>query len=68
MQGMQKNRLYPALGNRMSPKEWEEADKPGLLERARVRKEAILSTPSPVAFDPALDATLRARFNIHLAR
>jgi len=66
MDGMQKNRIYPSLGNRMSPKEWEEAEKPDLIARATARKDAILAAPSSVLFDPALDAAIRARFEIHL--
>ncbi len=31
---MQKEYIYPALGNRMSPKEWNEAGRPDIIERA----------------------------------
>jgi trimethylamine--corrinoid protein Co-methyltransferase len=60
------NHVYPSLGNRMSPKEWAENDKPDLIENAVARKNQILSEPSKAEFDPALDAALRAKFNIHL--
>lgn len=63
---MQADFVYPTLGDRTSPKEWAENDKPDLIEKAIARKEAILSQPSPVAFDAMLDANLRKRFNIHL--
>jgi trimethylamine--corrinoid protein Co-methyltransferase len=63
---MQSDYVYPALGNRTSPKEWAENDKPDLLEKATAKKEAILSERSAAEFDPPLDLALRERFNIHL--
>ncbi len=65
---MQADHVYPAMGNRMSPREWEETGKPDLVARARVRKEAILSEPSAARFDPQLDRAIRNRFVIHLPR
>lgn len=63
---MERDCVYPTLGNRMSPKEWAEKDRPNLLENATARKDAILATRSIARFDPELDAMLRAQFNIHL--
>lgn len=63
---MQRDYVYPALGNRASPKEWVEQGQPILVEGATARKEAILSQKSRAAFDPALDARIRDRFAIHL--
>ena len=60
------NHVYPKLGNRMSPKEWVENDKPDLIENAVAKKLEILSKPSSAEFDPVLDAAIRAKFNIHL--
>ncbi len=40
---MQTEYIYPAVANRMSPKEWVEAGKPELLDRAIARKNAILA-------------------------
>lgn len=65
---MQKDNVYPLLGDRTSPKEWAEMSKPTLVKKATTRKEAILSEPSAAWFDPVLDQALRARFNIHLSR
>ena len=64
---MQSDHVYPSLGNRMSPKEWDENDKPELLTNATARKEAILAEPSPARFDPMLDQAIRNRFKIHLS-
>ena len=63
---MQVDYVYPALGDRTSPKEWAELEKPDLLKKATARKEQILSQRSKARFDPALDQQIRARFNIHL--
>ena len=63
---MQSDYVYPALGNRMSPKEWGENDKPDLIASTIERKERILSERSAARFDPMLDAELRRAFTIHL--
>ncbi|MEM9583200.1 MAG: trimethylamine methyltransferase family protein [Pseudomonadota bacterium] len=63
---MESNYVYPSLGDRTSPKEWAEKDKPDLLENAVKRKEEILAAASAAEFDPILDAAIRDRFNIHL--
>ena len=60
------NHVYPIYGNRMSPKEWAENDKPDLIESAKARKNDILSKPSAAELDPTVDADIRAKFNIHL--
>ncbi|WP_372884327.1 trimethylamine methyltransferase family protein [Shimia sp.] len=63
---MQSDYVYPALGDRSSPKEWAETGKPDLAEKASARKEEILSRPSAARFDPELDRRIRAQFRIHL--
>ncbi|WP_295314136.1 trimethylamine methyltransferase family protein [Roseobacter sp.] len=63
---MQADHVYPALGDRTSPKEWDEKGKPDLIERATARKEEILANRSAARFDPALDARLREVFRIYL--
>ncbi|MEO9653118.1 MAG: trimethylamine methyltransferase family protein [Roseobacter sp.] len=63
---MQADHVYPSLGDRTSPKEWDENGKPDLISKAKMRKEEILSQRSAARFDPALDAEIRARFNIYL--
>jgi trimethylamine---corrinoid protein Co-methyltransferase len=59
---MQTEYLYPALANRMSPKEWEEANRPDLLTRASARKEAILAAAGSV-IPPDIDCEARRRWN-----
>ena len=63
---MQADHVYPALGDRTSPKEWAEKGKPDLLEKATARKEEILAKRAAARLDPATDAAIRARFTIHL--
>ncbi|MGP6086118.1 trimethylamine methyltransferase family protein [Antarctobacter jejuensis] len=65
---MQSDHVYPDFGDRSSPREWEEKDKPDLIEKARARKLQILGAPGAARFDPMLDASLRARFAVHLPR
>ncbi|MEM1315531.1 MAG: trimethylamine methyltransferase family protein [Pseudomonadota bacterium] len=62
---MQTEYVYPAIGDRTSPKEWEAAGRPSLLARAIARKDAILEA-APPALPPEVDADIRARFPIRL--
>ncbi|MBV2358151.1 trimethylamine methyltransferase family protein [Thalassococcus sp. CAU 1522] len=61
---MQTEYTYPKLGNRMSPKEWEEAKKPDLLANAVARKQAILDSTGSL-MPRELDRAIRARWPIH---
>jgi len=61
---MQTEYIYPKVGNRMSPKEWNEAGKPLLLDTAIARKNEILSKAGCVV-DGEIDRMIRARFNIY---
>lgn len=65
---MEKEYVYPALGNRMSPKEWNEAGKPDIIARATARKRDILSSYYPDYLPRALDAELRRRHDLKLPR
>ena len=63
---MQTEYIYPNVGNRMSPKEWNEAGKPLLLDTAIARKNAILAKAGS-RIEPEIDAAI-ARKNSILAR
>ena len=63
---MQSDYQYPNIGNRMSPKEWDESGKPDLIADTIARKEQILAERSAARFDPMTDAAIRKAFNIHL--
>ena len=64
---MQSEYVYPELGDRTSPKEWNELGKPDLIQKAIARKEAILAEPSSAAFSSEVDRAIRAAFNIHIS-
>lgn len=61
---MQTDYVYPAVADRLSPKEWAEVGKPDLIARARARKERILASAEPLV-DAATDRAIRAAFRIH---
>ena len=63
---MQTEYVYPAIGDRSSPKEWEENEKPDYLEKATRKKLEILAGPSPARLPADVDARIRERFRIHL--
>jgi trimethylamine--corrinoid protein Co-methyltransferase len=63
---MQSDFVYPTLGDRASPKEWVELEKPNLLTKATKRKDEILAEVSAARFDIQLDKSLREAHKIHL--
>ena len=63
---MQTEYVYPKLGNRMSPKEWNEAGRPDILAKAIARKNEILSSHFPNTIPGDVDARIRARHDIKL--
>jgi trimethylamine--corrinoid protein Co-methyltransferase len=65
---MQKEYIYPEVSNRMSPKEWVEAGKPDIVERAAARKREILSTYYPDYIPRHIDEAIRAKHDIKLPR
>ena len=65
---MQSEYVYPAVGDRMSPKEWLEAGKPDLLGRAREATGRLLAGHFPGHVPDELDQRLRAEFPIRIPR
>lgn len=61
---MQTEYVYPAIGDRSSPKEWEELGKPNIVEVASKRKEEILASFNPTHISAALDAEIHKNFNV----
>ncbi len=61
---MQTEYIYPTVGNRMSPKEWVEAGRPLLLDKAIARKNAILEKAGS-QIEPQIDEAIRKSYNIH---
>lgn len=64
---MQTEYIYPALGDRTSPKQWVEIGRPDLVQKAIERKLEIQRTVFPNHIPAEVDAALRARFRIHLS-
>lgn len=64
---MQTDYLYPTIGDRSSPKEWEERGRPQLLERAARKVGDILQHHYPRHVPAHIDAHIRARFPVRLA-
>jgi trimethylamine---corrinoid protein Co-methyltransferase len=56
--------VYPRVGDRSGPDEWQAAGGQDIRERARERTREILSTHYPSYIEPAVDAELRQRFPI----
>lgn len=65
---MQKEYIYPKIGDRSTPKEWEELQKPEMVAKAIAEKRRILNDYFPSHISPELDAELRKNFNILLPR
>nr|MDJ0971349.1 trimethylamine methyltransferase family protein [Kiloniellales bacterium] len=63
---MEKEYVYPRLGDRSTPEEWQQRGGSDIRARALVRVREILAEHYPAHIDPALDAEIRARFPIHL--
>ena len=65
---MQKEYIYPDVGDRASPKEWAEQGNTDVLQRARARTKEILSQHYPSHVGQDLDAKIRDMLSIKLPR
>lgn len=65
---MQKEYIYPKIGDRSTPKEWEELQKPEMIAKAIKEKRRILDEYFPDHISPELDFELRKKFDIKLPR
>ena len=65
---MQTEYVYPNIADRSSPKEWLELGKPDILQRAIERKREILDNHHPGHLTPDIDAIIRDKFDIRLAK
>lgn len=63
---MQKEYIYPEIGDRLSPKEWQEVGKPVLMQKARERVDDILATHFPQHIDKATDDQVRENHKVML--
>jgi trimethylamine---corrinoid protein Co-methyltransferase len=65
---MQKDYIYPDVGDRTSPKEWVEQGSTNVVDKARIRTQEILNGHYPSHIDAAMDARIRQAFPILLPR
>ncbi len=65
---MQREYVYPVLGDRTSPKEWVEKGKPDLVQNAIAARKKILENHFPSHISEAVDRRLRETFPIELQR
>ena len=64
---MQREYVYPEVGDRTSPKEWGEQGSTDVVERATRRVRETLSRHFPAHIPAEIDARLRSEFRILLA-
>ncbi len=65
---MKTDYFYPAVSDRHSPRDWEEAGATDVLARARDRTREILDSHYPAHLDDDVDRYFRERYPILLAR
>ena len=65
---MQRDYVYPEVGNRLTPAEWQEIGANPVNVPARDKTQQILASHFPNHIDDELDARIREEFDIHLPR
>jgi trimethylamine--corrinoid protein Co-methyltransferase len=68
LQLMQREYIYPSVGDRTSPNEWVDQGRLTVVERARRKLDSILSSHYPTHISDSVDEAIRARLPIRLAR
>lgn len=65
---MQRDYLYPQLGDRSSPNQWTEQGKPAIVDKASMRVRDILASHFPGHISREVDEAIRAKFPVRLPR
>ena len=65
---MQREYIYPEVGDRTSPKEWKELGSTDVVTKARAKVEQILGSHYPSHIGEEIDAAIRAQSDIKLPR
>jgi trimethylamine--corrinoid protein Co-methyltransferase len=65
---MQREYIYPTVGDRTSPNEWVDQGRPTVVERAARKLESILASHYPTHISDAVDAAIREKLPIRLPR
>lgn len=64
---MRSEYVYPELGDRRTPDDWQAAGAPSIRAGAKAKARDILARHYPAHIDAATDAALRARLPLRLA-
>ena len=65
---MERDYVYPEVGDRNNPEDWKDRGSTDIRERARVRAREILASHYPDHIGASVDAQIRERLNILLPR
>jgi trimethylamine--corrinoid protein Co-methyltransferase len=65
---MQTEYIYPAVGDRLSPKEWNEVGRPQIIDVAIAKVKTILDNHYPSHIPEDIDARIREYLPIALPR
>jgi trimethylamine--corrinoid protein Co-methyltransferase len=65
---MQREYIYPTVGDRTSPNQWVDQGRPTVVERAARKLESILASHYPTHIPDAVDAAIREKLPIRLPR
>ena len=65
---MQREYVYPVVGDRTSPKEWKEIGSTNVVQKARDRLQKILASHYPSHIGDEVDRAIRAEADIKLPR
>jgi trimethylamine---corrinoid protein Co-methyltransferase len=65
---MQTEYIYPAIGDRLSPKEWNEVGRPQIVERATQKVRSVLAEHYPDHISDDVDARVRSHGPIRFDR
>ena len=68
LQLMQRDYVYPSVGDRTSPNQWNELGRPGIVDHAARKLESILASHYPTHIPQSVDEAIRARLPIRLPR
>ncbi len=68
LQLMQKEYIYPSVGDRSSPNAWLEEGRPSVVDHAARKLASILASHYPTHIPESVDAVIRERLPIMLAR
>lgn len=65
---MQREYIYPTVGDRTSPNQWVDEGRPTVVDRASRKLESILASHYPTHLSDSVDAAIREKLPIRLPR